>query len=467
MVKKNNFILITGLLLLKICVTLPFITSNPIDLDEPFSVFNAQFDLNELFQLFKHENNPPLHFLILHFWEKLFGISPVAVRSLSLLFSLLTIPVLFNIGKNFISKKAGIFACILFIFSDFHQYFGLEARTYSLLVLEFSILIYFIFRTFQNPTYLNYIFIGCINALLFFTHYISITIFTSEIIFVLISLKTIKIKHAFITLSTFLFLISPLIVIFLTRLNSYSLTISWVKKAEYSELYGLLNKFLNDKWVFLFLGLSIFFLLLFNSKYIQLTLKENKAKISILFILTFIPFLLSFFLSKSGIASVFLDRYLFFITIPIYFLIALLFEKNNTYAYSALFLFIALVILRFDIRPNNDRNGNELAEFIKKQHVETIIIAPYYYDLTFLYHYNQNYFKNTNIRKLENSLGIYPINDGNDVKKINLKGKIAVIDADFNFTSQEKIPQDWFKEKNLKILKVNYFKTNYKVTILK
>jgi hypothetical protein len=192
-----------------------------------------------------------------------------------------------------------------------------------------------------------------------------------------------------ITLSTFSFLISPLIIIFITRLNSYSSTISWVKKAEYSELYGLLNKFLNDKWVFLFLGLSIFFLLLFNSKYIQLTLKENKSKISILFILTFIPFLLSFFLSKSGIASVFLDRYLFFITIPIYFLIALLFEKNNTFAYSAQFLFIALVILRFDIRPNNDRNGNELAEFIKKQHVETIIIAPYYYDLTFLYHYNQ------------------------------------------------------------------------------
>jgi hypothetical protein len=280
-------------------------------------------------------------------------------------------------------------------------------------------------------------------------------------------IRSINIRFISISILIFSLLISPVIFIFINRFNDYSSTISWVKTAEYSELYGLLNKFLNDKWVFLLLGLSIFFLLLVNSKYIQLTLKEYKAKISILFILTFIPFLLSFFLSKSGIASIFLDRYLFFITIPIYFLIALLFEKNNTYAYYAQFLFIALVILRFDIRPNNDRNGNELAEFIKKQHVETIVIAPHYYDLTFLYHYNQNYFKNTSIRKLENSLGIYPINDGNDIKKINLKGKIAVIDADFNFTSQEKIPQDWFKEKNLKILKVNYFKTNYKVTILK
>jgi uncharacterized membrane protein len=128
--KKNYLIFI--LILIKTCISLPFINSNPIDLDEPFSIFNAQLDLNELFQLFKHENNPPLHFFILHFWEKLFGISPVAARSLSLLFSLLTIPILFNIGKNFISKKAGIFACILFIFSDFHQYYGLEARTYSL-----------------------------------------------------------------------------------------------------------------------------------------------------------------------------------------------------------------------------------------------------------------------------------------------------------------------------------------------
>jgi uncharacterized membrane protein len=463
---KKNYILFI-LILIKTCISLPFIISNPIDLDEPFSIFNAQLDLNELFQLFKHENNPPLHFFILHFWEKLFGISPVAARSLSLLFSLLTIPILFNIGKNFISKKAGIFACILFIFSDFHQYFGLEARTYSLLVLEFSTLIYFLLRTFHNPTLINYIFLGLINTLLFYTHYISITIFVSEFLLLTLFIRSINIRFISISILIFSLLISPVIVIFINRFNDYSSTISWVKTAEYSELYGLLNKFLNDKWVFLFLGLSIFFLLLFNSKYIQLTLKEYKAKISILFILTFIPFLLSFFLSKSGIASIFLDRYLFFITIPIYFLIALLFEKNNTYAYSAQFLFIALVILRFDIRPNNDRNGNELAEFIKKQHVETIVIAPHYYDLTFLYHYNQNYFKNTTIRKLENSLGIYPINDGNDIKKINLKGKIAVIDADFNFTTQEKIPQDWFKEKNLKILKVNYFKTNYKVTILK
>jgi hypothetical protein len=59
--KKNYLIFI--LILIKTCISLPFINSNPIDLDEPFSIFNAQLDLNELFQLFKHENNPPLHYL--------------------------------------------------------------------------------------------------------------------------------------------------------------------------------------------------------------------------------------------------------------------------------------------------------------------------------------------------------------------------------------------------------------------
>ena len=81
----KDYKLIIGLIALQLLVTLPFISVAAISIDEPFSIFYAQQDLGDLMSVFMDENNPPLHFVLLHYWINLFGISPLAVRSLSLL----------------------------------------------------------------------------------------------------------------------------------------------------------------------------------------------------------------------------------------------------------------------------------------------------------------------------------------------------------------------------------------------
>ena len=143
---KKSLLIVFALILLKLVLSIPFLTSQPIDLDEPFSIYHAQKSLPHLISIFKTENNPPLHFILLHFWEQLFGNGALSVRSLSLLFSLLTIPILWKIATQFINFKAAILLCLLFIFSDYHHYHGLEARTYSLLIFEYSLLLYFLMK---------------------------------------------------------------------------------------------------------------------------------------------------------------------------------------------------------------------------------------------------------------------------------------------------------------------------------
>ena len=52
-----------------------YLGSNSLGGDEPFSVYHSQLSLEHLLGIFQSENNPPLHFLLLHYWIKFFGIS--------------------------------------------------------------------------------------------------------------------------------------------------------------------------------------------------------------------------------------------------------------------------------------------------------------------------------------------------------------------------------------------------------
>ena len=154
---ENNSLVLAGLIIIQLVVCLPFITSFPIALDEPFSIFWAQQDLSEMSTLFKTENNPPLHFVLLHFWIKLFGISAFAVRSLSLVFSLISVAILFKLALKFLSKEISIFVVLLFITSSFNHFHALEARTYSLVVLLFMLILYDLFISFFSSSVIIYL----------------------------------------------------------------------------------------------------------------------------------------------------------------------------------------------------------------------------------------------------------------------------------------------------------------------
>ena len=79
----------------------------------------------------KHDNHPPLYYLTLKLWSSLFGYSEVALRSLSIVFGIGTIYMVYKIG-NIFSKRLGALAAILIATSPFHIYYSQEARMYSM-----------------------------------------------------------------------------------------------------------------------------------------------------------------------------------------------------------------------------------------------------------------------------------------------------------------------------------------------
>ena len=85
--------------------------------DEAFSYFMARENLMNIVLTTARDNNPPLYYILLHFWMKIFGSTEIALRSLSVIFFWATTYVAF-LFLNDIFKfklKRSLFYLIFFI----------------------------------------------------------------------------------------------------------------------------------------------------------------------------------------------------------------------------------------------------------------------------------------------------------------------------------------------------------------
>ena len=81
------------------------------------------------------EWNPPLYFLIAWPWARVFGTGEAGLRSLSAIFGVALIPVLYRCGHELVSRRAGLVAALFAAVNPFMVWYSQEAREYMLLTL--------------------------------------------------------------------------------------------------------------------------------------------------------------------------------------------------------------------------------------------------------------------------------------------------------------------------------------------
>lgn len=112
--------------------------------DEAFSILVAQKPVSFIFQNLTFE--PPVYYLLLHYWIRVFGTSEIAVRSLSLLgFTLATIVVIIWSEKLFRKHWLSWLTPILFFTNPMLLYYAFEIRTYGWYTL-FAVLTLFSYQ---------------------------------------------------------------------------------------------------------------------------------------------------------------------------------------------------------------------------------------------------------------------------------------------------------------------------------
>jgi mannosyltransferase len=121
---------LAAILLLALGLRLYGISAEALWLDEATSLMLARMDVPTLIQWTALDIHPPLYYILLHYWIAL-GESELVVRGLSTLAGLLTVGVIFALGRTLFSLRVGLIAACLLAWSPFHIWYSQEARMYA------------------------------------------------------------------------------------------------------------------------------------------------------------------------------------------------------------------------------------------------------------------------------------------------------------------------------------------------
>ena len=156
---------------LAVAVVLRFVTQSDLWLDEALTVNVSRLPLGDISEWLRHDGAPPLYYWLLHGWTEVFGTSPVAVRSLSGVFSVATLPFAYFAGRRLGGRTVGWAAVLLLAASPFAIRFATEARMYSLVMLLVVLGYLALVRALERPSLGRLACVAAVVAALLYTQY--------------------------------------------------------------------------------------------------------------------------------------------------------------------------------------------------------------------------------------------------------------------------------------------------------
>lgn len=161
---QSEALCLAGITLVAGAIRIYGMTSKSIWYDEAFVITLAQMAIPDMVRgLIELDPHPPLYYLLMHFWTRL-GTDPLLVRLPSVVFSTLSVPLLYVTGRRLAGRTVGLAAAVLLTFSSFHVEWAQEARMYTLLGLLCLGSTYFLARSLQGRGRLNWMAVSLLTA---------------------------------------------------------------------------------------------------------------------------------------------------------------------------------------------------------------------------------------------------------------------------------------------------------------
>jgi hypothetical protein len=163
---------------------LRFTTPSHLWLDESLTVEIARRPVGGLLAALRHDGSPPLYYLLLHVWIKVFGDGDVAVRALSGVLSLATLPLAWlagiragqaairhGNGDESTPRRVARATLLLFASSPYAIRYGSETRMYSMVVLLVLVFGLLLVRALEESSVRRLGLLTLATAALVYTHY--------------------------------------------------------------------------------------------------------------------------------------------------------------------------------------------------------------------------------------------------------------------------------------------------------
>ena len=371
--------------------------------DESFTLYMSLQSIPDIVNMLCKGDNPPLWEILMHFWVKIFGISEVAIRSLPVVFSTLTIIPIYLLGEKHIHRLAGIGASLMYCFSTFSIYLAHDCRVYSLIgFLSASSVLLFISIA-KTPKTFKFILLTLVNLMLMYGHYLSVWIIVLEFVIALcIKPRRQKIwKPYLFHAAALILLFLPMFPVLFRRFTDSGINGTWIEKTTSPEaLYDFLWRMCNVPIT------TVFAIGILVAAFIKLIVNLSQKKFSfgnlgILSLLWTIPLFVSFVL--SFFTGFFLDRYFYFI-FPVFYLsmtayFNYLFPKRKAIGLSLMGVFTVAMIASCSPDSSTKRFSGwhsnikpivrQLVEAKEKEN--SLVILPEYFDKQFTYYLDERH----------------------------------------------------------------------------
>ncbi|MFH2145769.1 MAG: glycosyltransferase family 39 protein [Candidatus Omnitrophota bacterium] len=366
--------------------------------------------------LYDHYLMRPVYFLGLKLWTTYFGYQELAVRSLSVIFGIVSIYILYKIGKLLFDKKVATLAAFLLSLSTYHVVRCQQARGYALSMLLVLLSLYFFWKILKNFNTKNYVFFAIGMLTIFYTNFLA-AIIMSIIYNVFYLAYKAKMKKWLIS-QVLIILFASLLII--PAIKYYHIEVEHDKNCP-AENRNILSSIIEDfsygkylsqggngryrdphrPWAskgLFYLFISIVIYVSFKIYFMLIRSKKKRYKISaeVIFItIWFIVTLVGFFIINRFIP---IGRWskTAIIVLPAFYLSISLCIRQLSRVFRALSIILivlfSVVSLFSFYYPSDNKSWREIAELIKSNIKEgdVLIFAPSLQLVPFRYYYEYN-----------------------------------------------------------------------------
>jgi hypothetical protein len=147
--------------------------------DELASVRRAQLDGDSFWGFISDIPAMTVYYVVLHFWV-LLGDSEIIVRTLSVITAVVTIPIVYLLGKHLFNSETGLIAALLLAVNALHVQYSQEARSYSMLILMVSLSYLFFAKGIERSSRYNWIGYTVASVLAVYSHPFALLVLVSQ-----------------------------------------------------------------------------------------------------------------------------------------------------------------------------------------------------------------------------------------------------------------------------------------------
>lgn len=426
----NRYILLailSSIIILSILLRIYKLGSESLTLDEMATVNVAKKSIEEI--ILYRNIHPPFYYIIIHYWIELFGDSEFSIRFPSVIFGIISVFIIYKLGKLIFDEKVGILGAFILSISIFHILYSQTARFYSLLTLSVLLSSYYFIKILEEPKQKNTIKYIISTLLMVYAHGYGLFYIIFQNIYYLLFKK--NIRYWFLVQGIILIFFMPWIYIMIKRLVTLGVGgggLSWIREPTLYSLYDLFKFFAgtNEIGIYIFIFVCIADLFIFRKKEQTDRINEKNSGSSdilhrriFLFLWLLFPIIMSFIISII-FDPIYLNRYVIG-SLPAFLLII---SKGiiNFKKYSMV-IPIILIILILPTIPTigsyysvlDQEQWRDVANYIDANRKNDEIILLYIVNVKVPFSY---YFKNgTNIPLWDTTY-----HSGNRSVKINVPG---------------------------------------------